>query len=271
MYLIPPLRGTLVESELGQALVRFFAGLAVLVGYLLIAAGMPAHGWQSALLSVLAYVVYAFTWLRLVAKNVGKAVIRQRTALVLDHVTFAVCFALGGPAVAVLAWVPVTTSVGHGLRFGERRGTAAACIGSLSTFLAVELGPTWQVPLPIALGIAVSALVVPLYVVRLVRTMTHQRREVEARAQALAQAVRMDALTGVLSRAGFDEAIAQLQERAMTTRESIGLVYLDLDGFKTINDTRGHAVGDVVLRTVAQLLVTAVRSSDAVARMGGDE
>jgi len=271
MFLLPSFRGTLVESELGQAYVRFLSGLTVLVVYLFAAAVTPTRGWGGALACVLAYVVYAYGWLWLVAKQAGDAPWRQRIALVLDHVIFATCFSLGGRPVAILAWVAVTTSVGHGLRFGERRGIAAACIGSASIFAAVEWGPGWQLPLPVVGGMAVTALVVPLYVVRLVRTMAAQRREAEARAHALAEAVRLDGLTGVLSRAGFDEAVHHLQEQATHTGERIGLVYLDLDGFKSINDTHGHDVGDVVLREVAQLIVSVVRSSDSVARLGGDE
>jgi diguanylate cyclase (GGDEF)-like protein len=101
--------------------------------------------------------------------------------------------------------------------------------------------------------------------------MAQQRHEIEMRAQVLAEAVRLDALTGALSRTGFDEAIQRLQELSKTTGELIGLIYLDLDGFKAINDTQGHDVGDVVLREVARLLMGVVRGSDSVARLGGDE
>jgi diguanylate cyclase (GGDEF)-like protein len=271
MLLLPSHRGTLVESELGQAFVRFLGGLTVLAVYLLAAGTSSTRGWAGVLACVLTYVAYAYGWLWLVAKQVGEALSRQRAALVLDHLIYATCFSLGGRPVAILAWVAVTTSVGHGLRFGERRGIAAACIGSASILAAVELGPGWQLPLPIAGGMAATALVVPLYVVRLVRTIEQQRREAELRALKLAEAVRIDALTGVLSRAGFYETIRSHQELAKTSGEHVGLVYLDLDGFKTINDTRGHDVGDIVLREVAQLLASAVRGSDSVARMGGDE
>ena len=114
-------------------------------------------------------------------------------------------------------------------------------------------------------------LIVPLYVVRLVRTMSTQRHEAEKRAQALAQAVRFDKLTGALSRAGFDDAIRALQELGKKTGEHIGLVYLDLDGFKAINDTNGHDRGDAVLKEVATSLARMVRASDSIARLGGDE
>jgi len=271
MKLLPSHHDVLVESEQGQSLVRFYAALVALAGYLFAAIASPSRDMTHAVACVLVYVGYSYAWLWLVAKGVGPVLLRQRAALVLDHLVYAACFAIGGRPVAALAWVAVTTSVGHGLRFGERRGIAAACIGSASMFAAVELGPGWQLPLPISAGMAVTALVVPLYVIRLVRTMTKQRREAEQRAQVFEQAAHTDALTGVLSRAGFYQRFAQMQQRTAAEGDKLGLVFMDLDGFKSINDTRGHDVGDIILREVARILGRVVRGSDAVARLGGDE
>jgi len=272
MKLLPPSGGTLVESELGQAFVRFYAGFVVLAAYLILSLSLASSdSLRAALACVLVYVGYSYCWVWFVAKSVGRTATRQRTALLLDHVVYATCFALGGPPVAVLAWVAVTTSVGHGLRFGERRGIAAAFVGAAAIFAAVELGPSWHLSLSMAAGLAATALVVPLYVVRLVRTMETQRREAELRAQALERAAHVDGLTNVLNRAGFNQTLRRLEDAAKTSGECIGLIYLDLDGFKAVNDTKGHDVGDLVLREVAQLLVGVVRNSDAVARLGGDE
>jgi len=272
MKLLPSRQGVLVESEQGQAFFRFWMGSGALALFCIVAA---LSSWAAplvvALACVIAYVAYAYAWLWVVTTEIGQRAARQWAAVILDQVVFSVCFAFGGPPAAALAWVPVTTSVGHGLRFGERRGTIAAVTGSAAIFNAVMLGPAWHAPLSIAVGMGASALIVPLYVVRLVRTMSTQRREAERRAQVLAEVVRVDTLTGVLSRAGFDDAIRNLQELAKTTGERIGLVYLDLDGFKAINDTKGHDFGDMVLREVAKGLVSVVRGSDAVARLGGDE
>ncbi len=87
-----------------------------------------------------------------------------------------------------------------------------------------------------------------------------------ARAQALEQAL-TDPLTGVLNRRGLDRALAQLAERG----RPFGLVHIDLDRFKQINDLFGHATGDQVLIEVAGRLRKTVRAQDLVARIGGDE
>lgn len=80
-----------------------------------------------------------------------------------------------------------------------------------------------------------------------------------------------DPLTELLNRRGFDSEAAYRQQAAETAGASLTMCYLDLDGFKSVNDTHGHEAGDEVLRQVAQRLQSAVRSFDLVARIGGDE
>ncbi len=76
-----------------------------------------------------------------------------------------------------------------------------------------------------------------------------------------------DALTNVLNRHGIDQFVAALG----TTRASASVIVIDVDHFKRINDERGHAVGDRVLRTLGEILSAGTRKSDAVGRWGGEE
>jgi diguanylate cyclase (GGDEF)-like protein len=80
-----------------------------------------------------------------------------------------------------------------------------------------------------------------------------------------------DALTGLPNRVLFNDRLAQALAYAERNREMAAVMLLDLDRFKTINDTLGHAMGDKVLRSVAQRLRTCLRTEDTVARIGGDE
>jgi diguanylate cyclase (GGDEF)-like protein len=93
-------------------------------------------------------------------------------------------------------------------------------------------------------------------------------REQVARLQKLAVT---DELTGLLNRRGFEAELRRTLTLARRHREEGVLVYLDLDGFKRINDSYGHPAGDAVLDHVGQLLKRNVRSTDAVGRLGGDE
>lgn len=82
---------------------------------------------------------------------------------------------------------------------------------------------------------------------------------------------RQDALTGLLNRHGFQERLDNAIGRAHDQDSTLALLYLDVDRFKRVNDTHGHAVGDALLRAFAARLSETMRASDVVARLGGDE
>ncbi len=91
------------------------------------------------------------------------------------------------------------------------------------------------------------------------------------RAGEISREARLDPLTGLLNRAGFRIAFERAQALAQRAGYPLSLALADLDGLKRINDTHGHAVGDEVLRRVADILTSGLRRSDRVARWGGDE
>ncbi len=80
-----------------------------------------------------------------------------------------------------------------------------------------------------------------------------------------------DPLTGLSNRRVFDERIYGMMDRARRYNYSLSMISMDLDRFKEINDNLGHQVGDQVLQSVADVLKSAVRSTDLLVRMGGDE
>jgi diguanylate cyclase (GGDEF)-like protein len=96
-----------------------------------------------------------------------------------------------------------------------------------------------------------------LQTARLVDKVTHQARH--------------DGLTGLANRAQFTERIEEALAEAEEDGTPVGLFFLDLDDFKSVNDERGHPAGDEVLRLVAERLLGTIRAGDTVARLGGDE
>jgi diguanylate cyclase (GGDEF)-like protein len=81
----------------------------------------------------------------------------------------------------------------------------------------------------------------------------------------------VDPLLDILNRRGFERELKRSLAYIARYGTGAGLVYLDLDGFKAVNDRHGHAAGDALLKLAACVLVGQVRASDMVARLGGDE
>lgn len=100
-----------------------------------------------------------------------------------------------------------------------------------------------------------------------------QNEELRAENQQLAETSRTDALTGLMNRGAFDEEMARqiAARQRQAFDDQLGLLVLDLDKFKSVNDTYGHASGDAVLRSVAHVLAQQVRTDEVVARFGGEE
>jgi diguanylate cyclase (GGDEF)-like protein len=88
---------------------------------------------------------------------------------------------------------------------------------------------------------------------------------------ALSEQVVRDPLTGLFNRRYLEETLAREQHRAARQRHPIGIIFLDIDHFKQVNDTWGHAAGDIVLRVVSRLLLANIRAEDVACRYGGEE
>ncbi|MCW5680938.1 MAG: GGDEF domain-containing protein [Xanthobacteraceae bacterium] len=104
-----------------------------------------------------------------------------------------------------------------------------------------------------------------------IERLRHELRKSAVRIQQLEKSAHEDALTGLLNRRGFEAAFARTASYLARYGGDAALLYLDLDGFKPVNDRLGHAAGDVVLQEIARLLRGSVRGSDMAARLGGDE
>ncbi len=106
------------------------------------------------------------------------------------------------------------------------------------------------------------------------RAMSQLKEEIEVRKQAeeqLVQLARYDNVTGLANRTLLREGLLRALAKTRRNHKTFALMFLDLDHFKDINDTMGHDVGDLLLKSVADRLKGRVRENDLVARMGGDE
>jgi diguanylate cyclase (GGDEF)-like protein/PAS domain S-box-containing protein len=95
-----------------------------------------------------------------------------------------------------------------------------------------------------------------------------ERKDIE---RTLASLARLDTLTQLGNRRDFEQRLPEAQQRALRSGQNLALLFVDLDGFKSVNDQHGHATGDQLLIEVAKRLRDCVRLTDTVNRLGGDE
>jgi diguanylate cyclase (GGDEF)-like protein len=106
---------------------------------------------------------------------------------------------------------------------------------------------------------------------RLLRRLHDALLDTQATAQMYQDAASLDALTGLPNRASFETQLEAVCAAHQGQPHRFGLLFLDLDDFKEVNDTHGHAMGDEVLRATGAALRETLRDTDVVARLGGDE
>ncbi|MBG6081811.1 diguanylate cyclase (GGDEF)-like protein [Rubrivivax gelatinosus] len=103
------------------------------------------------------------------------------------------------------------------------------------------------------------------------QTVDDRTRQLSAANAELARLASQDALTGLANRRAFEQRAADEEARARRTGRGIGLLMLDVDLFKSVNDRFGHSVGDRVLQEISRLLEASIRETDLAARLGGEE
>lgn len=156
--------------------------------------------------------------------------------------------------------------LGNGMRYGLRL-FAEAVIGS---FLCAVLVLGFRLPEYVN-ALSVSAVFFALFFIIVVLYSYSLTARLELRKQRLEVERNRDELTGLLNRRALFERAAYLFDERGGLRTPLVVLFADLDGFKTVNDTHGHHVGDRVLSDIGAIFGRAVRDSDLAARYGGDE
>jgi len=99
----------------------------------------------------------------------------------------------------------------------------------------------------------------------------HDMSQIQQMAQQLSWQASHDPLTGLANRREFERKLTDMLDTARTQNRQHALLFMDLDNFKAVNDTCGHAAGDELLRQLTTVMMSKVRTSDTLARLGGDE
>jgi diguanylate cyclase len=247
------------------------------------AVGIPfVAGALAWVLAGLALVTAVAATRRTLPSFAGLAVITLLAAY--EHSVFAtpglfratIAFGAWGPGVAV--FVLATTLVGLALEFrASRKLRVIRIVGALLCATLLTLAATVSIEAEPAQAPAWAEALLVGALVALSLTMLEALngggggRDDEPTRRAVSAAPTVDSLTQLPTRVYFEDRLAAAATKADANSSRLALLFIDLDGFKPVNDTYGHSIGDLVLEQVGQRLKSMSRGKDVVARVGGDE
>ena len=195
-----------------------------------------------------------------------RAPLRYRFALWLDVVMVTICVVNDPNSIPPSLVAYIVVVLGNGMRYGIRFFAEALCATLLGAGTAL-VARFWHQHQSISEGtlfLSLFGAIIVVYAYILMGRIERSRQRTEQRS-------RTDALTGLLNRHGLSEAVENwAADQRWASRKPV-VVLADLDNFKQVNDTHGHAAGDQVLMEVAAMLGRTFRAHDLVARYGGDE
>lgn len=266
----------------GKVLKRWFPGLeATEVEQILVRAIYLVFGWSYILwiddwrplyLYVLAAQLPAMVAHTLHARfRPAEPMLRRHAGVLIDLLPCLAVVAQGSPHFAPLFFVMSTISVGYGLRFGPHYTVLCALVNGIGLAVITLTVPAFQAEWGWMLSTIALVSIVPLYSAYLTVRLSEQRARALEDAALLRHESTHDQLTGLANRGHLLDVLAVGLQQAAGRRSRIAVLFIDLDGFKNVNDRFGHAAGDALLRRVANCLKESVRSRDLVARVGGDE
>jgi diguanylate cyclase (GGDEF)-like protein len=220
----------------------------------------PTTGWWPLLFLIPAAIFFSLAE-RLMPK-LDRPELTMFAAWIGSELTIAGAVALeGGQRLTALPWlaIPVITLSARFSMRGVIAGVAIAISLMLAVAFGVDAHSVIHHPEPVIASLA-------LVVCAAVLSTPLMRSDIQHRSDAV-----IDQLTGMLNRNALEVRTHELAQQSQVTGEPVGVIVADLDHFKRINDTRGHGVGDTVLRDVAYLLRKQLRAFDLAYRLGGEE
>lgn len=272
-FLLAARQGLAENSELSQSRARILISALAFI-YLTTyyrKFGVPGDlSWYAAVL-VSAYLGGAIIWHTMIRRFPTPNPLRKVLAITSDAAIVSAGLYLGGARGVVLYPVYFWIIAGNGLRFGSRYLLTALAMSVFGMTAAVLASEYWREYLQVGIGLLVGMILIAALLYTVVYRLHETNLRLQERVRESERLATHDHLTGLANRALFLARLEQELGALPRNRARLGVLFIDLDGFKGINDAYGHALGDWLLIQVAGRLRKAVRRSDTVARIGGDE
>jgi diguanylate cyclase (GGDEF)-like protein len=154
-----------------------------------------------------------------------------------------------------------------GINFGKYYFYTAVIFSLASWAVLYDLTPYWRDHSEFLATFALTTFIVPFFYLDNITQIHQDHQELSNTLEDVSYEAMIDPLTGAYNRKSYE----QICQEFINKGEPFALIYIDLNRFKKINDTRGHHVGDMVLKAVTQKLQTLLGEHDIIARLGGDE
>lgn len=257
--------------ELGQCKVRLALILAVGGWYLFWLLYAKSHIAIELLPILAVYFAYAILHLYWTYKSPGFNPWRMYIVTFADQALVIYFLLMSGELGNIYVFASPWISIGNGLRFGLKWMALSASIAIVGLVVAGVFSEYWQQNFILLMGLLILNVSVPAYVAVLLRGLEKSRAKLAGYADKLEKMALQDELTGLPNRTALYEDLNKISAYADRHHLVMALLYFDLDGFKVVNDTYGHTVGDSLLKEVAARVRDILRGEDVIARLGGDE
>jgi diguanylate cyclase (GGDEF)-like protein len=263
----------LPSLEWGQAKLRLlYTGFALMFFATAGLSGVPdLPHWGLGAGIAAGFLVTSTAWAWWIWHRPGDFPLRRASAALADNLMVSGAAYLGGPLGVVFYPFFLQSIVGHGMRFGIRSLRVASTSAAVGFGVVILASDHWRERPVVAVALWCGLLILPLSYYRLLERLRDAKSALERELNQTVYAATHDSLTDLANRGYFVQRLDELIDSSQRCGEGFALLYLDLDGFKPINDAFGHAAGDRVLVEVAAVLRHCARRPDLSARLGGDE
>ena len=260
-------RGATTQEQ-GQALARILlAGFGTVLFLVLRELGYGDTPFMVSLVYLLSSVLY----LSFVTRHRTRFLFRRYIVILLD-LSLATYLAAYFPS-AGIAFYPLFlwVMIGNGLRYSQYHMQFATLVGLLGfTGAMASSGYLWQQP-GTYIGLMFGLVLMPKFFMVMIQRLSAANVELQQQKEQAEFMATHDVLTGLPNRAYLHTRMQQSLARAQRRGSKVAVAFIDLDSFKSINDSFGHEYGDFLLAQLAEAMRDVVRASDTVARLGGDE
>jgi diguanylate cyclase (GGDEF)-like protein len=263
-----------VEAEYSQCIIRI---AFCIVTYALIYF-LPEHtfGLQGSVYGRVSYFIgfyfiFSIIWFLYVRRFPAISPWRRIIAICVDMGAISYCMSLAGTSGTAFYPLYLWVILGNGIRFGRTYLFISLVVGVFGFTYVILRAPFWHEYITVAIGLGVGLVIITLYVNSLLERINKLNENLSIQLKETEHNAMHDSLTGLFNRYAFYEQVEQAIQRYRRNFASFWIVYIDLDGFKPVNDTYGHEIGDLLLKEVSERMKKTIRSTDIVARLGGDE